>query len=243
MRRRYGQLWRIHRWLGASVALALILLVITGWLLNHTTGLKLAERYCQWPWVLQWYGVSAAELSHAVPLGEHWLSQWQQQLYWDQQPLSLDAPTPLVAGVAWRGEWLVALQDRLLFFSQQGQWVETLYDYSGIPTPITALVAVEQQLWLATSEGMFQSQDGSYWQAATQMPTVISEPVVLPLSLQQAIQRQINGGGVSWERVVQDLHSGRIFGSVGVWVVDLVGLLLLVLAATGLMTWWWRVRR
>jgi hypothetical protein len=48
-------------------------------------------------------------------------------------------------------------------------------------------------------------------------------------------------GDLHWQRVVQDLHSGRFFGSMGVWVVDLSALLLLVLALSGL--WMWGVRR
>ena len=40
------------------------------------------------------------------------------------------------------------------------------------------------------------------------------------------------------ERWLQDLHSGRFFGTPGVVIVDVASLLMLILAGTGLMLWW-----
>jgi uncharacterized iron-regulated membrane protein len=47
---------------------------------------------------------------------------------------------------------------------------------------------------------------------------------------------------LSTERWLQDLHSGRFFGTFGVLTVDLASALLLILAGTGLVLWW-RYRR
>ena len=45
------------------------------------------------------------------------------------------------------------------------------------------------------------------------------------------------------ERLLQDLHSGRAFGPVGAWIINIATLLLAVLAATGYLIWWRSRRR
>lgn len=42
---------------------------------------------------------------------------------------------------------------------------------------------------------------------------------------------------ISWERLLIDLHSGRLFGVVGVVVADIAACVLLLLAAMGLFLW------
>jgi hypothetical protein len=48
---------------------------------------------------------------------------------------------------------------------------------------------------------------------------------------------------LSWERLLLDLHSGRLFGQAGVWIVDAVGVLLITLASSGTLMWWFHRRR
>ncbi len=49
----------------------------------------------------------------------------------------------------------------------------------------------------------------------------------------------INTGGrwLSAERILLDVHSGRILGRYGPWLMDGAAILLLILAATGLIGW------
>ncbi len=62
------------------------------------------------------------------------------------------------------------------------------------------------------------------------------------MTLQQAITRVYRGEGLSLERLLLDLHSGRIFGSIGVLVYDLLALALGFLSISGLVLWF-RSRR
>jgi uncharacterized iron-regulated membrane protein len=43
------------------------------------------------------------------------------------------------------------------------------------------------------------------------------------------------------ERLLLDLHSGRIFGAAGPWIFDIAALLLILLSLSG--TWIWIKRR
>ena len=51
------------------------------------------------------------------------------------------------------------------------------------------------------------------------------------------------GHSISWERLLLDMHSGRIATRAGTFLVDLAGILLLFLAITGLTIWFKRLRR
>ena len=62
-----------------------------------------------------------------------------------------------------------------------------------------------------------------------------SEPT--PDKLQQSITHKYRGEGLSLERVLLDLHSGRIFGTIGVLVYDLLALALGFLSISGLILW------
>ena len=42
---------------------------------------------------------------------------------------------------------------------------------------------------------------------------------------------------LNWQRLLQDLHAGRLFGLAGQLLMDLAALLLVVLAFTGVIIW------
>lgn len=54
-------MYQWHRYFGVAIALFVILLSVTGMLLNHTVQLALDKRYVQSNWLLGWYGISAPE--------------------------------------------------------------------------------------------------------------------------------------------------------------------------------------
>ena len=57
-----------HRSIGALAALFLLMLAITGILLNHNLDLKLEQRHLDWPWLLEHYGVAEAIAKAVVSL-------------------------------------------------------------------------------------------------------------------------------------------------------------------------------
>ncbi len=61
------------------------------------------------------------------------------------------------------------------------------------------------------------------------------------LQFEQALKTSWRGTGLPLERVMLDLHSGRILGSWGVYLVDAAAVLFLMLAGSGV--WLWGKRR
>jgi len=62
----------------------------------------------------------------------------------------------------------------------------------------------------------------------------------LPESLAQSIRKTYQGEGVDLERVILDLHSGRIVGKIGVVFMDAVAIGMLLLVASGSFLLWLR---
>ena len=55
--------------------------------------------------------------------------------------------------------------------------------------------------------------------------------------MRQAIVRHYRGNGMSLERILLDSHSGRIFGTAGVIIYDILALAVGFLAISGLVLW------
>lgn len=48
--------------------------------------------------------------------------------------------------------------------------------------------------------------------------------------------------GLTVDRVILDIHSGRFFGTLGPWVMDAMAVLFIILSVTGVYMWWHRSR-
>jgi hypothetical protein len=52
-----------------------------------------------------------------------------------------------------------------------------------------------------------------------------------------SLQGQYRGRGLSFERVIADVHSGRIVTITGPYLMDAVAILLIILSITGIAMW------
>ena len=64
----------------------------------------------------------------------------------------------------------------------------------------------------------------------------LMQPVSLPPALRDALTARQPLPGISRERVLLDLHSGRLFGWPGVLLVDLIGIGLGLMVLSGVWT-------
>jgi len=239
-----GPLWRWHRRVGVLAAVFVLLLAITGIVLNHAAELHLDRRFVDAPWLLRAYGDHSSSLP-AVELDAHWLSQaGNGHVYFDAREVA-PCGGKLVGAVAAGELLLAACSQELLLLTRAGELVETVTASTGLPTPLQAVglsedrvvVQVADTWWLADLESL-------EFAARAPAGTTVMQPLVTG-QLPDAIRQQIPAPEqwLSWERVLLDLHSGRLFGRLGVWWMDAVGVLLATLAASGVVMWWLHRRR
>lgn len=230
---------RLHRVVGAVVAVFIIFMVSSGMVINHSNGLGLDQRHVSQPLLLSWYGLGAPEHIHSFSAGGHWISFAGSQLFLDGNHISSISNG---AGAVFSNNMLIAASsDELLLLDTSGQLIERQpwgppeagpIESIGLLPDGAVVVKSTGQLWLADAELLG-------WQPAEQTisnPTwSVSEPAPLPLIL--TITQQYRGEGLSVERVLLDFHSGHIFGSIGVFIYDLLALAVGFLSISGLVLW------
>jgi hypothetical protein len=75
------------------------------------------------------------------------------------------------------------------------------------------------------------------WENHEEMAAEFSSAQPLPEQLENILLKLYRGKGLSFERMLLDLHSGRFFGGFGIYFIDLAALCLISLALNG--AWMW----
>jgi len=126
----------------------------------------------------------------------------------------------------------------VLLLDAQGQQVERMGPAYGVPA-FSALGRNDQGLVLETEHGLSQYDVDQL--ASVALPGnaawTPSRQQSLPETMKQRIVAQSVPSSLNWQRLLLDLHAGRLFGLAGQLVMDLAALMLVVLALTGTVIW------
>ena len=229
---------QLHRTIGVISAGFLILLILSGLLLQHSQLLSLDKKYLPAPLAELFYGVGIySSLDYQV--GSNWLSHAGQWLYFNgQQTMKLSGMRAAISC----GNYIAVAGNQILWLlSQQGERLDKLTISNGLPGIIGRLGCIsEQRLVISgTYQSWRASEDFYRWQPYNEVEGVTwSEPSFnLPTAMRNNVLDHAQSYSVTWERLLFDLHSGRIFGLFGVLIVDLATILLLLVAITGILLW------
>lgn len=231
-----------HRYFGLTTALFVIVLSITGLALNHTAELHLDTRHVQSDTLLDWYGIHAPETIVSYRVGAHAISQLGERIYWNRQPVSTNGGK-LAGAVEYAGLTVAGLAGGLLLFTAGGELIEQLGPAAGVPADIQAVGTDSAgSLVVKTLLGDYRTDENFIeWTDAAASEVSWATATPPDQELARALRNTWRGTGLPLERVLLDLHSGRILGEAGVWLVDAAALLFLLLAGSGL--WLWGRRR
>jgi hypothetical protein len=235
-RRRFRSLYLWHRYLGLGVALLVLLLSITGLALNHTEGLRLDERPVPWRWLARWYGLEPNPVT-AFRTGNHWVLEAGGTLYLEGRAVARDTGAlygaaedpPLVAAVTAQG---------LLLFSRGGELVELLRPGEGLPEPVLGIARDEQGIVVRGATSAWRPDpDWIEWRPHQGPSPTWARPVQPPAELLDRVRTADLARALSWERVLLDLHTGRILGTRGPLLMDLAAAGMITLALSGFWVW------
>lgn len=238
-----GLLWRWHRRTGVAICLFVLVLAATGVLLNHSTGLGLDGRFVHWQWLTRHYGDDSGDL-RAFPVDGRWLSRAiDGRLYLDSAEVAT-CHGELVGVALVEPLLLAACEEELVLLTRSGELVESLTASTGLPVPLAGLGLFEGAVALRSSgQWVLADLDSLTFEQRPPAGSMIPQLTAgkLPADIQQNIPAPARW--LTWERVLLDLHSGRILGGAGVWLVDGVGVLLICIAFSGVTMWWFHRRR
>lgn len=227
---------RLHFWSGLLSALVVVLLTITGVLLNHSQELGLDRRFVQSDLLLRWYGVDIPTSMRRFVVGSAALIQAEEQVFLaGQRVAGIEAHLTGAVGIG--GLMVLAGGNRLILLTSTGELIEQIA-LPGVTT-IDGIGTTPGGYLIIAQGGKSQRYDldAMAWAEGEATEVRWSVPQSILAESQPDILSRIRNGKLSWERLLQELHSGRLFGPLGVWLVDLVAVVLLLQVVTGLLLW------
>jgi len=220
-----------------------LILISTGILLNHSEELGLDSTPLSYGLLKLVYGVQPDEDMLGFSVGSDWLTGQGNRLFLNATPFA-ECSQPL-KGAVFQGEFFIALcSDSLFLVTPKGQLVERLGESHGLPgsllrigsvidadSEVVFLAAVDD-IWELNLESLLSSKSTS-----TMDSVGWSQSETYPKELGKDIASDLIIGDISLERLILDIHSGRVLGTGGVILVDLVAVFMAVLALSGFLIW------
>lgn len=228
---------RRHRWLGKSIVVFIVFLAISGIVLNHGDDMGLDSRYVSWPWLLDAYGLEVPAPAASYAAGERRATLLGERLFLDDREPEVRLAT-LTGMVAVGPLLVIGGGSRVHVLLDTGELVETIDLRAELPGPIDRIGAADGRVIIDSAGALWRADaDVAFfeaWTSAGNDVTWSNESAPGPDEL-AGLATAYRGRGVTVERVLLDLHSGRIFGLVGKLFIDVIAVILIILSLSGLL--------
>jgi hypothetical protein len=248
-----------HRFFGQLTAAVVVVLALTGLAMNHEEDLEFLKGTVRWEPLLDWYGLAPEGELLYFAADPHSGASLERGIYLNGRYL-VTSETPLVGVTRFQRFLALATRDRLLLVDPElvdpevvnpspsithesthessGGRAQILdqMDSASLPGPLTRVGrSSDEELVVDTDSGSYKADADLLSWSATELTavdwSVASSP---PKELRGAILREFRGEGLPRTRVIADLHSGRILGDYGPWLMDGSALIFLLLVASGI---------
>lgn len=246
-----------HARAGVLMAIFFLSLAISGLALNHTDTLNLAKQHVSASWLMRWYGLEPSVPTRGYLFKHGYFAAANGRWVMDGHILAVANQVP-VGAITWGDMRAIASADSLYMYFPDGQLVDKLSGSALPDRPIEQIGVLDSgvlpQLVLKTSQGNFITNDGLTWRVlgvnqsgASDLPEnpsqiAWSSEEALPSSLSATLHEAF-GPSLPLERIVLDIHSGRIFGRYGPILMDVAALGLIILSLSGVWIYFRTVRR
>jgi uncharacterized iron-regulated membrane protein len=236
-----------HKRAGLFAFLFMGWLGLSGIALNQSASWGLDTLRIGWPWVMALYGLHPESPQNGYSADEHWIAVEDEHSVLDGKALPFAVKPPIgfaVGGDVAHRLLFVAAYDSLLLLSPQGERVDEVQ--AGLILPVKSIlrigsvdgsagmVAIEDQ----DQKTLFGSTDGESW---ARIPAQSKVQWSQASALTDGQRKQFEDNArptVAAEQILIDLHSGRLFGSLGRYVINAVGFAAMLLAISGVWMMW-----
>ena len=235
---------RWHKKIGIFIVIFVIFLAISGIALNHSEKFKLNTTFIKMEWLLDLYQISPNSEPIAYPsYNNNWITQLGQRVYFNDIEIITNVEN-LIGVVYINNTFVVGYDGKLMVLTEDGKLLESLSGAEGVPAGMKAIgVDDKDNVIIKSAHGYYRvNLDILNWNEhdllSANWPDTSNN---ISEKLRIAIFNEYRGKGLTIERVLLDMHSGRVVGKWGTYFMDLVAILMLVISATGI--WMWLKRR
>jgi hypothetical protein len=218
---------KIHRWIGITAALWLLLLASTGLLLQHSHDWGLDSKFIHNQTLLKHYGVGKQYLAFGDKHQQ--LLQIDQQIFINET-VSIRIDKSIVAALYQPPNWILATATDMLWLDNKGQLIQQYDSYDGIKTPIQKLGLLEGELYYQTPRGLYNLNESTI-SKSTKANIIWSKENSNPSIKQKAITLS-SKDYLSYEKFIFDIHAGITTASI---LNDIAAITLIMLSLSGIL--------
>lgn len=226
-------LHRTHRYLGISCAFFALLLAITGLILLRSDSWNLAQTKPPASLIRSLYDLPIPKLT-SYKIAEDWWS-FSETMLWKNNTLAIEHCSEPIQIFKLEFGTCVINADELILLDPNAKLIDRIDSKNGLPlkTPLIAAMFKDNSLLLKNDHESMESSDFLNWTSTER--SISFKPLnstATPPTLLNDLLKQNSPDSISWERVMLDLHSGRLLGKFGPWMMELSawGLILLTLS-------------
>jgi len=216
------------------------LIALTGLLLNHSDDLGLPQGYLSNELAKHLYGIEAPPVEAAFNAGDAFIASAANSVYFNETPIAADAG--MVRGVVSSNNIVVIATDQeFVLTTVAGSLIERMA--IAMAQPPERIGTIDSRIIVESGNAHFELDPGQMMLSPLKSVAenvTWSETMPLNNEQQQRLGAAATGQVITWERVLVDLHSGRILPYAGRYLFDLTALCLLYLCMSGVFLWFRR---
>jgi len=230
-------LHRWHRYLGLFAGIFTLWITLSGIALNHSAELAFDQRHTPSSWGLTRNSIKASAIT-TYKSADRWISQLNERIYLDIQEITVSNDL-LIGAANLQQMQLIATTRSLWLFDDSGQLIEQIDWSLMLPAAPTKLgITADKHLAIQVIDHWYGSDESMLsWQPIPQQNIQIVQPAKPPQAIIQQLLDDYNGKSTTYEQLLLNLHTGRILGEYGVYLIDLIALILATLALSGFTVW------
>jgi hypothetical protein len=225
---------RWHRYVGYTACFFVIILSLTGLILNRTIELELNEKYVKNDLLIARYGLGPKGDPIHFKVNEGHISWLGGKIFLNQAEFA-KFKKPLLGVISLKEYYIFTASNEILITLKDGQTLEVITSFP-FSANITAIgVSSDKSLKIRTSKNTYSIDDDfTSWEASSSENIIWSKPLSNTTNLNDAVKDAYLEEGLSLYKVILDLHSGRIFGTYGGYIMDISAIALIFLSISGL---------
>jgi PepSY-associated TM region len=233
---RLSYLW--HRRIGVLLSIPILVLAITGLILNNSKLFKLDKIYITNQAILSWYGMTPKSQPKTIQVNDLWVTELDGIAYVNDNVIAEDV-TDLTGAGNFEKTIVFSTTDAIfLIYKKSKRLIEKLGSEALPPGKILTCLTINDRLHIDTTSGQF-SFNSDLTEFYPEDRSALPSPKFsqLPKQIYEKILEDWRGRGLSLWRILLDIHDGTFFGKIGSWLADISAVAIVLLVFSGIFNW------